>query len=107
MISTSGSCFRIRRMNLRASNSSSAMTVRILAEVIRTERDHDGNSESPGRSISHLERKVAAKELFKAGANVTQTYPVSLAISGSSQTRAGVAYFEAKRIITATSGDFD
>src|SRR5438874_12283360 len=97
MISTSASCFSIRRMNLRASNSSSAMTTRILGEVIRAERNLDGNGKSPGRSISHLEREVAAKESFKARANITQTYPMSFyTVFGSSQAEAGVAYFKVK-----------
>src|SRR5204862_2765368 len=96
-ISTSGSCFSIRRMNLRASNSSSATTTRILGEIIRAEGNLDGNSKSARRSVSHLEREVAAKESFKAGANVTQTYPMAfVAISRSTQARTGVPYFKVK-----------
>src|SRR2546423_1260702 len=107
-ISTSGSCLSIRRMNLRASSSSSAMTARILGEVIRAERNLYGDGKSLRSSVSHLERKIGAIETFKACPDVTKTYAVSFqAMARCSQARPGIFYFKPKRIISPINGDFD
>src|SRR5207248_9447323 len=94
-ISTSSSCFNIRRINWRASDSSSATKALILGLLIpRRERELHDPSHSSFRAITNFETMQVAVKLFEPCTHILQTQALALErIVAGHETRPIVCYF--------------